>query len=143
VPIHEKQHLWPMTVTAVAPMAAENLPATQLVQTEAPAAAEYVPASQLEQVATEVAPTAVENLPAGHKRHTASEFAPVVEEYLPATQSVQTVEAGAPEYLPATTSPSSSAHPHLFLMPEPCWGAVGRAMGDWGACLLGRRRTQC
>ncbi len=75
-------------------------------------------------------------------------------EYVPAPQLVQTeapapddvpagqllqVEAPAAEYVPATTSPSSSAHPHLFLMPAPCWGAVGRAMGDWGACLVGKR----
>ena len=49
------------------PTAAENFPASQLVQAAELVCAvkpENFPASQLEQVATEVAPTAVENLPA-------------------------------------------------------------------------------
>ncbi len=63
VPIHEKQHLLPMTVTAVAPMAAENLPAKQ---SEPPFV--YVPIHEkqhlLPMTVTAVAPMAAENLPA-------------------------------------------------------------------------------
>ena len=54
-------------VHAVAPMAAEYVPAPQLMQvlpTVAPTVVEYVPAPQLMQVLPTVAPTVVEYLPA-------------------------------------------------------------------------------
>jgi len=66
--------------------------------------------------------------------------------YLPASQLLQ-VEAPASEYLPATTSPSLSAHPHLLPMQARVtpWlpagvrsGARARGGGlERGACLWG------
>jgi hypothetical protein len=69
--------------TAVAPTAAENLPAVQFEQAEAPVEVMYVPAVHSEQVATD------------------ADGAPVCP-YFPAEQSVpEQVEAPAAEYLPA------------------------------------------
>ena len=86
--------------TAVAPSAAENLPAAQLVQTEAPAAAEYLPAAQSVQT-VEVVPAAY--LPAPQSEQVSTAVAPSAAENLPAAQLVQT-EAPANEYVPAVQS---------------------------------------
>ena len=105
----------------VAPTAAENLPAVQLVQLEAPTAAEYVPAVQLVQAE---APVNAMYVPEGHNKqvvadadvdpvcpyfpaehrvpeHVEFTVAPTAVEYVPDPQSVQTVEAVSSAYLPA------------------------------------------
>ena len=93
----------------MAPTAAENLPASQLVQSAAPAS-EYVPASQLEQVATEVAPTAVENLPASHSWHTFV-LAPTTREYFPALQFSQDADPDVSLNLPGIQNEQSPSGP--------------------------------
>ncbi len=62
--------------------------ATQAPAAVAPDAAEYVPATQLRQVADTDAPVAVEYLPASQSTHVAFAVAPVAVEYFPALQSV-------------------------------------------------------
>jgi hypothetical protein len=69
---------------ANAPVAAEYVPAGQLVPAEAPAAAEYVPAGQS---AHTEAPS-VEYLQATQLKHELTVVAAVFPEYLPAGQSV-------------------------------------------------------
>jgi hypothetical protein len=83
--------------------AAENLPGTQLIQTEFPAV-EYFPATQLVQVADEEAAATTENLPAMQLVHCE---APAVVEYVPAIQPVHVLDeeaATAAENVPAMQS---------------------------------------
>ena len=93
--------------------AAENLPGTQLIQTEFPAV-EYFPATQLVQVADEEAAATTENLPAMQLVHcgapTVVEYVPAIQfehaelptvEYVPAMQSVQSTAPAVVEYVPA------------------------------------------
>ena len=96
---------------AVAPTAAENLPATQLVQTVEAFAAEYLPAPQSAQVEATLAPTTAENLPAAQSVQTV-EAVPAA--YFPAVQSVQTVEPVVRTQRQIT----SQIHMHMYICIE-------------------------
>jgi hypothetical protein len=92
----------PQSVQTEAPVAAEYLPAAQLVQTEAPAA-EYVPASQSVQAAELVCAVKPENLPATQLPQSVALVFASEPENLPAGQSVHADEPDvASLYLPAS-----------------------------------------
>jgi hypothetical protein len=85
----------------VTPVAAEYVPAPQLMHvsaTDAPTVAEYLPAAQSVQSAL---PAVAEYLPATHATQELSVVAPGVIRYLPASQSVQPALPAAVLYLPA------------------------------------------
>jgi hypothetical protein len=86
----------------VAPTAAENLPATQLVQTVEPVDAEYSPAAHTSVHAlAPVAPDEEEYLPAAHTVHA---LAPDESEYFPAEHCVQLLAPEEEEYDPRAQS---------------------------------------
>ena len=88
----------------MAPTAAENLPASQLMQTEEPSLSEYLPSRQDVQVAaSEIVDPTGPYLPAAHKEPEQLEgvVAPTTTENLPDSQSMQTEEPTASENLPA------------------------------------------
>ena len=89
--------------TDVAPIAAEYVPAVQLVeQVEAPVAAENFPAAHWEQAWKEVAPASGEYLPAVHGAQKSGDDAHLVPIYVPAGQSVQTEEPAVSAKVPAS-----------------------------------------